>query len=281
IKQLDLTYLFVTTDSYMRRAVQRPHANKNDIYLSTNGKFIYYVKRAKKLLLLQGAKEISIHGLGAAIMPAIKLSLYLQRHVDGLVLSPSTTTEEILDHYDPNVEYLDSVTKIRHCSAIHIKLIKRATATSTATTSSTTTTTTTAAAASATTTSATTSATSASATATGAGTWTLGLVDLHLSVLLVTLSLDIELALDLWTLGLLANQSTAGLALLLLLGALLSSPLHWHVILLVGLQSVVLLLACALDSRSGLLLPVLVCVLVGLADVDQHTGFVPHQVLLL
>jgi len=112
-----------TLYTYVRRVVQRPQTNRNDIYISTNGKYIYYVKRAKQLLLLEGVKEITIHGLGSAISLAVKLSLYLQRVIPGLILSPTTSTEEIIDQYDPLVNDLEPVLKIRHCSSIHIKII--------------------------------------------------------------------------------------------------------------------------------------------------------------
>ncbi|KAN0021618.1 hypothetical protein ACTFIU_003762 [Dictyostelium citrinum] len=108
---------------YMRRVVQRPYAKKNEIYLSNNGKFIYYVKRVKNLLFNQKEKEIIIHGLGAAISLAVKLSLYLQKDIEGLTLSTTTSSEEIIDQYDPLVNDLEPVLKIRHASAIHIKII--------------------------------------------------------------------------------------------------------------------------------------------------------------
>ncbi|EFA80179.1 RNase P protein subunit [Heterostelium album PN500] len=114
--------------SYMRRAVQRPHTKKNDIYITNNGNFIYYVKRIKKLMFIENIQEVNIHGLGAAIMSAIKLSLYLQRRFD-MVLSPTTSTEIIIDQYEPNVDYVDPVSKTRHCSAIHINVKKPTTTT--------------------------------------------------------------------------------------------------------------------------------------------------------
>ncbi|KAF2071835.1 hypothetical protein CYY_006852 [Polysphondylium violaceum] len=132
-----------TLYTYVRRVVQRPQTNKNDIYISTNGKYIYYVKRAKQLLFTQGLKEITIHGLGSAIGLAVKLSLYLERNIGGLVLSPTTSTEEIIDQYDPLVNDLEPVLKIRHCSSIHIKILKNSVSTGTATTATTTPTTTT------------------------------------------------------------------------------------------------------------------------------------------
>eukprot|EP01132_Coremiostelium_polycephalum_P005506 gene5506-6860_t len=126
--------------TYKRRAVQRPSTKKNEIYLSTSGKYIYYVKRAKKLLLVDRVKEIHIHGLGSAISVAIKLSLYLEKNIPGLVLSPTTSTEEILDQYDPLKDHLDPVLAIRHCSAIHIKIINNQQQTAVTTSSKTTTT---------------------------------------------------------------------------------------------------------------------------------------------
>ncbi|EAL62877.1 RNase P protein subunit [Dictyostelium discoideum AX4] len=128
---------------YMRRVVQRPYAKKNEIYLSNNGKFLYYVKRAKNLLFNQREKEIIIHGLGAAISLAVELSLYLQKDIEGLTLSTTTSSEEIIDQYDPLVNDLEPVLKIRHASAIHIKIINDGSSTNPNTTNSTTTTTTT------------------------------------------------------------------------------------------------------------------------------------------
>ncbi|KAM9970027.1 hypothetical protein ACTFIR_001867 [Dictyostelium discoideum] len=127
---------------YMRRVVQRPYAKKNEIYLSNNGKFLYYVKRVKNLLFNQREKEIIIHGLGAAISLAVELSLYLQRDIEGLTLSTTTSSEEIIDQYDPLVNDLEPVLKIRHASAIHIKIINDGSSTNPNKTNSTTTATT-------------------------------------------------------------------------------------------------------------------------------------------
>ncbi|KAM9995649.1 hypothetical protein ACTFIY_001829 [Dictyostelium cf. discoideum] len=128
---------------YMRRVVQRSYAKKNEIYLSNNGKFLYYVKRAKNLLFNQREKEIIIHGLGAAISLAVELSLYLQKDIEGLTLSTTTSSEEIIDQYDPLVNDLEPVLKIRHASAIHIKIINDGSSINPNTINSTTTTTTT------------------------------------------------------------------------------------------------------------------------------------------
>ncbi|KYQ89840.1 RNase P protein subunit [Tieghemostelium lacteum] len=108
---------------YKRRTAQRAKANANDVYIANNGQFILYVKRCKKLLLQQeNCKEVVIHGLGAAIIPAIKLSLYLQKKIPNLVVSPNTGTEEIIDQYDPLRDDLEPVLRIRRCSSIHIRL---------------------------------------------------------------------------------------------------------------------------------------------------------------
>ncbi|EGC36808.1 hypothetical protein DICPUDRAFT_77539 [Dictyostelium purpureum] len=111
--------------TYLRRVVQRPQTKKNEIYLSNNGKFLYYIKRAKKLLIDEKEKEIIIHGLGAAIPLAVNLSLQLQKDIQDLVLSPTTSSEEIIDQYDPLTDDLEPVLKIRHASAIHIKIINK------------------------------------------------------------------------------------------------------------------------------------------------------------
>ncbi|EGG24980.1 RNase P protein subunit [Cavenderia fasciculata] len=108
--------------SYMRRVTQHNAPAINDIYVTNNGNFLYYCKRAMKLLQNKQMQEINIHGLGAAIIKAIKLSLYLEKRIPDIVIGASTSTEEIIDHYDPNVDKLEPVSKIRHCSAIHIKV---------------------------------------------------------------------------------------------------------------------------------------------------------------
>eukprot|EP01133_Synstelium_polycarpum_P000229 gene229-279_t len=114
----------------MRRVVQRAHTKRNDIYVSNNGKFQYYVKRAKYLLIQEALKEVVIHGLGAAVMPAIKLSLYLQQHMPSLTLAPTTSTEEIIDQYDPNVDS-------RSCGRTSSRTRKPTTSTTTSSPSST------------------------------------------------------------------------------------------------------------------------------------------------
>ncbi|KAM9974508.1 hypothetical protein ACTFIW_007962 [Dictyostelium discoideum] len=54
----------------------------------------------------------------------VELSLYLQKDIEGLTLSTTTSSsEEIIDQYDPLVNDLEPVLKIRHASAVHIKII--------------------------------------------------------------------------------------------------------------------------------------------------------------
>ncbi|CAI8051258.1 Ribonuclease P protein subunit p20 [Geodia barretti] len=103
-----------------KRLSQRP----NDIYVNRNSDFSGQLARSHKLLD-QGAQELFIHGLGAAIHRAINLALQLKETSShSLEVSCTTSTVELVDDLEPLDDESDFKTQTRPSSAIHIRLYK-------------------------------------------------------------------------------------------------------------------------------------------------------------
>jgi ribonuclease P/MRP protein subunit RPP20 len=111
------------------RMVKRPpirsFGKKNEIYVSTQTNFVVASKRVSKILDKDPEAEVVIHGLGAAINLAVDLALSIvKRSLGDLVASPTTTTEPLIDDFEPLSPELPVFTQVRYNSAIHIKISK-------------------------------------------------------------------------------------------------------------------------------------------------------------
>ena len=84
--------------------------------------------KVKKLLDSGRWESVHVHGLGAALAPAVLLAAELVQESAGrIVASCSTSTEALVDHHDPaestgGDDDLASGSTLRHNSAIHISL---------------------------------------------------------------------------------------------------------------------------------------------------------------
>jgi hypothetical protein len=140
---------------FVKRTPLRPQTNRNDIYITTarNKKILY--KRSVKLLVEEGVSSVNLYALGAAIPVAIELALSLQsklsldysdeHNIDlnpnkpgkkpliipaqlalpfgsRLVVSTNTSTETLIDDYEPVKPDLPFVSLKRLNSAVRIKL---------------------------------------------------------------------------------------------------------------------------------------------------------------
>lgn len=96
----------------------------NDVYVTNKTDFNCQVENCKKLFQ-SGENEIYIHGLGNAVTRAINMALKVQgEYGQSLEMWPHTTTETLIDDFEPLKDELECETAVRNNSAIHIKLYR-------------------------------------------------------------------------------------------------------------------------------------------------------------
>ena len=89
----------------------------NHLLVSRKSSLTALRSRARKLLASKRHAEVVVHGLGAALAPAIALAAELVQESGGkLVASASTSTEVLVDRPDDDL----SDASLRHNSAVHI-----------------------------------------------------------------------------------------------------------------------------------------------------------------
>ena len=93
----------------------------NHILVSRRSSMASLKARANKVLRSGRWTELHVHGLGAALGPAIVLAATLVQESGGkLTASTTTSTEPLVDHANGS----DERSRIRHNSAVHIQLSK-------------------------------------------------------------------------------------------------------------------------------------------------------------
>ncbi|XP_078390016.1 ribonuclease P protein subunit p20 isoform X2 [Cetorhinus maximus] len=96
---------------------------KNDIYVNMKTDFRAQLARCQKMLDSGCFSEICIHGLGLAINRAINIALQLQGGSFGaLQIAANTSTVELVDDLEPELDEGEPLTRTRNNSAIHIKV---------------------------------------------------------------------------------------------------------------------------------------------------------------
>ena len=91
----------------------------NHILVSRRSSMASLKARANKVLRSGRWTELHVHGLGAALGPAIVLAATLVQESGGkLTASTTTSTELLVDHANDT----DERSRIRHNSAVHIAL---------------------------------------------------------------------------------------------------------------------------------------------------------------
>ncbi|XP_072114455.1 ribonuclease P protein subunit p20 [Hemitrygon akajei] len=96
---------------------------KNDVYINMKTDFKAQLARCQKMLESGGFSEICIHGLGLAINRAINIALQLQAASFGaLQIAANTSTVELVDDLEPELDEGEAVTRTRNNSAIHIRV---------------------------------------------------------------------------------------------------------------------------------------------------------------
>ena len=89
--------------------------------------------RIRKLFAAGKWAEVHLHGLGAAIAPAVALAASLVEESSGeLVASTTTSTVMLIDRDMPADLEADESCRVRHNSAVHISLKRRTAAAHTA-----------------------------------------------------------------------------------------------------------------------------------------------------
>ena len=102
-------------------AADSRHRGPNHILVSRRCSTASLKARAQKLLRSGRYAEIHVHGLGAALGPAIVLAAGLVQENDGrLLASTSTSTKMLVDHATDG----DEPSRVRYNSAVHIRLLK-------------------------------------------------------------------------------------------------------------------------------------------------------------
>lgn len=98
-----------------------------DIYVTKKTNFKAQLNNCEKLFN-NGASEIVIHGLGAAIDRACNLALQLKEiHHNTLELDIKTSTAELIDDFEPLNDNHDYEINVRRNSAIHIRVFRKET----------------------------------------------------------------------------------------------------------------------------------------------------------
>ncbi|OQV21100.1 putative Ribonuclease P protein subunit p20 [Hypsibius exemplaris] len=95
-----------------------------DVYLTLKTPFRAQMQKCKKLLEASGCREVTLHGMGAAVNRAVNLALQLQSDFGGdlLELSPTTGSVEMTDELEPLRDDLDPISQSRFVSVIKIKI---------------------------------------------------------------------------------------------------------------------------------------------------------------
>jgi len=107
-----------------KRLPPRFPVRKNDVYITRRTNFKAQLARCEKLLD-SGFDAIYIHGLGAAVNRAINLGLQLKRRgLGSLDVAVNTSTVEVTDDLEPLLDDLESQSRVRNCSAVHIKVFR-------------------------------------------------------------------------------------------------------------------------------------------------------------
>ncbi|KAL2727950.1 ribonuclease P protein subunit p20-like [Vespula maculifrons] len=124
--QHNITKTLLSSGNYMLRKRQpRLIREKRDIYVTNKTDFKAQLKKCEKLFNI-GVSEIIIHGLGAAIKRACNLALQLKEiHHNSLDFDIKTSTEELIDDFEPLNDDYDYEMKIRRNSAIHIRVFRK------------------------------------------------------------------------------------------------------------------------------------------------------------
>ncbi|EGW06330.1 ribonuclease P protein subunit p20 [Cricetulus griseus] len=113
-----------------KRLPHRLPRRPNDIYVNMKTDFKAQLARCQKLLDggsrgQSACAEIYIHGLGLAINRAINIALQLQAGSFGsLQVAANTSTVELVDELEPEIDSREPLTRIRNNSAIHIRVFR-------------------------------------------------------------------------------------------------------------------------------------------------------------
>ncbi|TKC48772.1 hypothetical protein EI555_019592 [Monodon monoceros] len=113
-----------------KRLPHRLPRRPNDIYVNMKTDFKAQLARCQKLLDggargQNACSEIYIHGLGLAINRAINIALQLQAGSFGsLQVAANTSTVELVDELEPEIDTREPLTRIRNNSAIHIRVFR-------------------------------------------------------------------------------------------------------------------------------------------------------------
>ena len=96
-----------------------------DVYVTNKTNFKAQLKRCEKLLS-DGASELIVHGLGAAVPRACNLALQLREiHYGGVELDAKTSTTSIVDDFEPLSDSADYETINRNNSTVHIRVFRK------------------------------------------------------------------------------------------------------------------------------------------------------------
>ncbi|XP_070623030.1 LOW QUALITY PROTEIN: ribonuclease P protein subunit p20 [Erythrolamprus reginae] len=111
-----------------RRLPRRLPRRRGDIYINMKTDFRAQLIRCQKLLAPGGGcTELCIHGLGLAINRAINVALQLEATGCGaLRLAANTSTVQLADDAEPEGDRDEPLTRARHNSAIHIRVLRAA-----------------------------------------------------------------------------------------------------------------------------------------------------------
>jgi hypothetical protein len=106
---------------FVKHPAPKQKPKKTDIFVSRKSRRTHLVKRINKMLFK--GQTCVVHGLGAAIQPAIELCLELNRRWDGkLKLECLTDTVALMDELQPLQTGLEAKVETRFNSSIQITI---------------------------------------------------------------------------------------------------------------------------------------------------------------
>ncbi|XP_077290774.1 ribonuclease P protein subunit p20 [Arctopsyche grandis] len=107
-----------------KRLPARPPIQDNAIYITKKTNFKAQLEKCSQLLL-NGADQVLLHALGAAVCRAINLALQLEATFHGTCkVEVNTSTVDLIDDFEPTVDDGEFKSQVRQNSAVHIRIYR-------------------------------------------------------------------------------------------------------------------------------------------------------------
>jgi len=113
------------SDTFSKRGALHPPTKITDIYVTRGRSTVALLKRAFGLLFRDKHAFVEFHAIGAAVSVAVECAVRFSTQYAGSVsLSIMTSTQILVDDYEPLEQDLPAVSLLRRNSSIHIKVTR-------------------------------------------------------------------------------------------------------------------------------------------------------------